>query len=180
MWRSKKFIVVALVAAVVLVGSTAGVVLANTGNEDDSQSGTQYGALLPGVGAIYKVNAGGTINRTALLDRVCEIYNANPDRPGDIDCDMLKDAFADAQSELQLEALKAHLAKLVEDGKITQAQADEYLEWWQARPGIPPELKEWQAARPDVPIGFGFHRYGGFRGMGEIRGWGGRCAPWNK
>ena len=39
MWRSKKFIVVALLAVVVLVGSTAGIVLAQE-NGDDSQPKT--------------------------------------------------------------------------------------------------------------------------------------------
>ena len=40
MWRSKKFIIIALLVAVVLVGSITGVVLAQTEDEGDSQSKT--------------------------------------------------------------------------------------------------------------------------------------------
>ena len=41
MWRSKKFIIIAVIAAVVLVGSIGGVVLAQTGNGDESQPQAQ-------------------------------------------------------------------------------------------------------------------------------------------
>ena len=37
MWKSKKFILIALLAVIVLVGSTVGVVFAQTGNGDESQ-----------------------------------------------------------------------------------------------------------------------------------------------
>jgi len=77
----------------------------------------------------------------------------------------LKDAFAQAQNEMQTEALKNCLQNLVGQGKMIQEQADQYLEWWQSR--------------PDVPIGFGFRGHGGFHGMGGPHGWGGLCTPEN-
>ena len=49
----------------------------------------------------------------------------------------LLDAFSEARSELADEALTQHLARLVEDGKLTQEQADEYAEWWDLRPDTP-------------------------------------------
>lgn len=137
MWRSKKFIVVAVLAAVILSGTIGGVVLATNGDE---------------------------IEPEALLDRVCEIYQENTGVA--IDQEALKDAFAQAQSEMQIEALETRLQSLVEEGEITQAQADEYLDWWQAK--------------PDVSFGFGFGGRGGFRGMGGPRGmrsFGWPCAP---
>lgn len=157
MWRSKKFLLVALLAAVVLVGSIGGVVLAQTGSEDGSQPKT-------------------------LLARVATILG--------IDQQKLEDAFAQAQSEMRDEALQ----KLVDEGKITQEQADQYKawlqaqpdmtqyreqlrEWQQARPGMPPELKEWQEARPDVPFGFGFRGRGGFHGPCGFGGWGAPSPP---
>ncbi len=82
MGRRKKFILVALLAAVVLVGSIGGVVLAQTENGDEG-----------GPGAGFR----------AMLDRVCEFYNANPDRPGDIDRDILEAAFNDARSAMLAE-----------------------------------------------------------------------------
>jgi hypothetical protein len=46
------------------------------------------------------------------------------------------DAFKQARQEMQDEALQNWLQKLVDEGKITQEEADQYLEWWQARPDI--------------------------------------------
>jgi len=141
MWRSKKLIIVAVLAAVMMAGTIGGVVLA-TNNGDDSEPEARY---------------------EALLNRVCEIYQ---EKTGvTIDQEALKDAFAQAQSEMQTEALETWLQSLVEEGEISQAQADEYLDWWQAK--------------PDVSFGFGFGGRGGFRGMGGMRGFGWPCVPQN-
>jgi hypothetical protein len=128
MWRSKKFIV-AVVMAVVLVGSISGVALA-ADNGDDSQPETEHGAI---------------------LERVCEIYQENTGVT--IDQEALKDAFAQAQSEMQAAALENHLQSLVDAGEITQEEADQYLEWWESK--------------PDVSIGFDFHGHGGMLGFGD-------------
>ena len=146
MWRKKKSIIVAVLAAVMLVGSISGVALA-ADNVDDSWPKARC---------------------DVLLGKVCEIYNANPDRPSDIDCNILEAAFAQAREEIRPEdlqnrrgmgheALQDRLQNLINEGKITQEQVD--------------ALQEWRDARPDVPEGFGFKRHGGFRGMG------GPCAP---
>jgi len=140
MWRNKKFIIVAVLVAVILSGTIGGVVLAT--NSDEIEPEAQH---------------------EALLDRVCEIYQENTGVA--IDQEALKDAFAQAQSEMQIEALETWLQSLVEEGEITQAQADEYLDWWQAK--------------PDVSFRFGFGGRGGFRGMGGMRGFGWPCVPQN-
>ena len=133
MWRSKKFILIALLATVVLVGSTSGIVLA-ADNGGGSQPEAKYGAL---------------------LERVCEIYQ---EKTGvTIDQEALKDAFAQAQSEMHTEAMGTWLESLVEEGKITQKQADDYLEWQKAMP-------------EDMPFKFGFGGRGRFRGMRGARG----------
>jgi len=149
MRRSKKFIVGVVLAVVVLAGSIGGVALAQAENGD-------------------------TINPearcSALLEKVCEIYNANPDRPGDIDCDLLEAAFAQAHEELcpewltsgtmlkrgemDLEAMQERLQALYDEGKITQEQFE--------------NKKAWLEAMPDDLPGFGFRSHGGFRGP---------CAP---
>jgi len=113
MWRSKKFIVIAVLAAVVLAGSIGGIVLA-ADNGDDNQPGAKYGTL---------------------LDRVCEIYEQNT---GDaIDADELQNAFLQTRSEIQAAAIEARLAKMVENGVIDETQAEELQEWWEAKPDTP-------------------------------------------
>ena len=140
MWRGKKVMVIAL-AAILLVGSSVGVVLADD-NGDEAGSPPEA-------------------RHWALLDRVCEIYEENTGTT--IDQQALQDAFAQARSEIQAEAMQNRLANLVEQGRIIQDEADQYLEWWQSR--------------PDVSVGFGFRGRGGFRGMGGPLGWGGPGAP---
>jgi hypothetical protein len=43
-------------------------------------------------------------------------------------------AFKQAAREMQDEAVKGRLSRLVERGRLTQAQADEYFKWYQSRP----------------------------------------------
>jgi hypothetical protein len=113
MWRGRKVMVIAL-AAVLLVGTSVGVVLAaDNGDEAGSPPEAQH---------------------WALLDRVCEIYEENTGTP--VDQQALQDAVAQARSEIQAEAMQNRLANLVEKGQITQDEADQYLEWWQSRPDV--------------------------------------------
>ena len=140
MRRSKKLIIVAVLAALILIGSIGGIALANNG--DDSQPGTPF---------------------AGLLDRVCAIYKNNTGN--DIDPEALANAFDQAQKEIRTEAMKNRLQSLVEQGQITQEQADQYLEWQQSRPDVP--------FGSDAPFGFGFHGHGGPRGFG------GSCLPRN-
>ena len=121
MRRSRKLIVVAVLAAVVLVGSIGGIALANG---DDSEPQARFGQS---------------------LDRVCEIYQEKTGVA--IDQEALRDAFAQARNEVRTEAMQNRLESMVEEGTITQEQADEFLQW--------------QQARPDVPSGFGFRGHGG-------------------
>jgi hypothetical protein len=149
MWRSKKFILVVALVAVVVVGSISGVALAQDENGDDS--GSEYQGV-------------------SLWDRAFEIYQQKTGVT--IDSEALKDAFAEAQDELRITALQDRLANLVEQGRITQEQADELLKWEEARPDV--------TLGPDAMFGFGFPGHGGFRGMGGMggmRGFGGPCAP---
>ena len=138
MWRRKKFIAIVL-ATMLLVGGTVGVVLAvDNGDEDRS---------LP------------EARPEALLDRVCVIYQENTGNA--IDPQQLNDAFAQALSEMRNEALQSRLQNLVDQGKITQEQANQYLEWWESK--------------PDFPIGFVPGDHCRFRSMVGARSWGRWC-----
>ena len=138
MLRNKKVIIVAVLGALVLAGSIGGAVYAQTGN----------------------TTSGNTTSGHPLMARVAEILG--------IDQQKVEAAFAQAQNETRTEALDNYLKNIVAQGKITQAQADQYKKWlqsrpdmkqysqqlkdWQAaRPGIPPEVKAWQEAKPNVP-----------------------------
>ena len=84
-----------------------------------------------------------------------------------IDEAQVEDAFQQASKEMADERLQAKLDKQVEAGRITQEQADEYLEWYQSRPddgiGIGPKSRFGRH-------GF-FKRGRGFRGgFGHSRG----------
>ena len=149
MWRSKKFIIiVAVVAAVVLVGGIGGIAYAQ--NSDDSQPKARCGAM---------------------LDKVCEIYQEKTGVA--IDQEALKDAFMQAAGEMRPEglqkppkmgpeAMQDRLQNLVTEGKLTQEQLDALQEWWDSKPDV-----------PFGPPGPGmFHKHGGFPGMG-----GPPCAP---
>lgn len=140
MWRSKKFIIGTILAVVLLAGSIGGAVLA----ADDSEVSDAEAAY------------------DTLLERVCAIYEEKTGST--IDQDALKESFADAQEEMRNDAMETWLQNQVDEGRITQEEADQYLEWWQNR--------------PDISVGFGLR--GGHRGFAEFggcRGWGGMGLP---
>ncbi len=119
MWKSKKVVLVAAVAVAVLIsGVVAGVTLAQSGsgngNGNETQANTRYQDLLNKVATIYQQNTGVALN-----------------------VQQLETAFAQAQQQMQSEAIQTWLQNLVTQGKITQAQADQFLQWWQSRPNIP-------------------------------------------
>jgi hypothetical protein len=130
MWCKKKWITIAgLVATVVVL---AGI-----------------------IGGVVFAQAGNTLaDNTAgktLLARVATILN--------IDQTKLEAAFTQAQKDMQNEALTNHLNSLVQQGTITQQQADQYKQWWQSK--------------PSVPAGVDFGGMGGPRGGGGMPGPGG-------
>ena len=139
MWRSKKFIIVAVLAVVMLAVGIGGVALAAE-NGDDSQPEARCGAL---------------------LDRACEIYEDNTGVA--INQEVLKDACAQARSEIcpegmpnrcemKSENMGNRLDALLAEGKITQEQYD--------------QKKTWMESMPDKMPGFGFRGMGGHRGFG--------------
>ena len=75
-------------------------------------------------------NEGGDSNASRLAAKVAEILG--------LDTAVVDDAIKQAREELRDEAIQNKLNALVENGKLTQEQADEYLNWIQSKPeGIP-------------------------------------------
>lgn len=146
MWKSKKFVILASVlAAVLIIGATAGAVLAQAGDNGTGQA------------------------KDGILTRVAQILG--------IDQQKLTDAFKQARTEYRQQHpigqnQEQKLDKAVQDGKLTQQQADQIKSWWAAKPANPkdnPEqFKEWLKSRPNVPGLFGPR--GGFPGKGFPKG----------
>jgi hypothetical protein len=149
MWKRKWFIPVVVVSVLLIGGIVGGVVVAGNNSSSNTEDQSQI-----------------TDRFQALLDRVCAIYEENTGVA--IDSEQLKDALDQARSEIREEALESWLQNLVEEDKITQEEADQYLEWWQSRPDI------------ELPLpGIGGHGPGGGMMWGRVFGpWGSPpCVP---
>jgi len=116
MWKRKKFMVIALLAVVLIAGSISGAALA----QDDEEEVV----CEPGVG------------HGLMLDRVCEIYEA--ETGVSIEQTQLQNAFTQAMTERQEEALTQRLQNMVENGRMTQEQADQFAEWQKSKPEFAP------------------------------------------
>jgi len=165
-----------LLATALLAGGVGGVVLAaDNGEEANSQPGSQCGAL---------------------LDRVCEIYQEKTGVA--IDQEALKDAFADARSQMPDECQRPK--RLGRQGVgISECLVDKFgidLDAWKAAMADAKERiqagEDRQEVMAEVLASFGIDiedlKAGwaddgerpfkhGFRGTGGPRGWFGRCAP---
>jgi hypothetical protein len=127
--------------------------------------------------AIASANDGDAANST-LMDKVAEIYQKNTGTA--IDAQELQKAFTEAGTTFRTEACNKVLQKLVDEGKITQEQADAWKAWMAARPSNPlsDEFKTWMESHPDIPgmfglgnsgrDGFGPMPFGGRHGFGMM------------
>ncbi len=79
-------------------------------------------------------------NAQGLLGRVADIL--------EIDEEDLIAAFKQAQQEMKEEVFINRLNQAVEEGRITQEQADEIIGWWQLRPDD--EIREWWELKPEA------------------------------
>jgi len=151
MWRSKKFIIAAVLAVVLLVGGIGGVVLAQTENGDDSQPKTLMARVAEILG----------IDQQKVEDAFAQAQKEMREEALD---SYLKDLVAqDKITQEQADQYKAWL----------QAQPDlapyrqQLREWQQGRPEIPAEVKEWKEAMPEIPLPGPFGGRGFRGGMKE-------------
>ena len=117
--KKRKWFIPVVVASVLLIGGITGGLVAANDSSSDTTAGNQTQA---------------TNRFQVLLDKVCAIYEEKTGVA--IDSEQLKDALKQARSEMQDEALQNWLQNLVNNGKITQGEADQYWEWWQSRPDV--------------------------------------------
>jgi len=107
MWKSKRFVIIAVILAVVLVGGIAGIAIAQTRSSTTTPTAA---------------------STQTLAARVAKILG--------IDQAKVQSAFDQARKDMANDALDARLKALVASGKITQQQADQYRSWWQSRPNV--------------------------------------------
>ena len=81
----------------------------------------------------------------------------------------VQDAFTQARQEMMDESIENNLAAMVESGKLTQEQADEIQEWYDAKPD---SIASWGGHGK----AFGHKRWRGGRGHGG-HFWKGKPAP---
>jgi hypothetical protein len=120
--HNRKWFIPIVVASVLLIGGVTGGMIAAADNDTgvpvaQNETANQY---------------------ETLLDKACTIYQEQTGVA--IDPQQLKDALQQAQSEMRDEALQNRLQDLVSQGKLTQEQADQFLQWWQSRPDVPVPL----------------------------------------
>jgi hypothetical protein len=165
MRKHKKALFIAL-AAVLVLGATLGTV-AFAQADDQATNQTSSNTLMEKVATIYQQNTGTNIDPTEL-----------------------QKAFEQAQKDIANDRLDAYLQKLVDAGKITAQQKQDYETWLNSRPtqSLTDEYKQWLQSAPqnipgltskgDIGPGAGTRLPAmprGFNPMGKMfRGW---CAP---
>jgi len=172
MKRSRKILLAVLLSVVVVAGTIGGIALASD-DEEDAVPADGFGNLIEKVSQIYQDKTG-----TAL------------------DTEKLEESFIEARNQIRTESREQLRQRLIDEGRITQEQLDEFDKWLESRPDFPTqEYKEWMESRPDfsteefkewmesrpegLPFGPGMQRQGrhffGFdRFGGGPRGW---CFP---
>ena len=208
MWRNKKFIIVAVLAAVLLFGSLGGAVLADNGDGstdtvDRSQREACREAMLTEACEILVNDWGCSEDITAAdlenilmtarqaIGNECQGLN-NPRGPHGpmtqifeslgYDQEAVQAAFEQARTELEDGTLEggreAVMARVLEILEIDEE------EWQAACAEVRQAHQEMRGEKPEgrpFGPGFGFKGHGGFRDMGGMRGIGGLpCAPWNE
>ena len=159
MRKHKKVIFITLVTVIVLATTLGMVAFAQADDQSANPTSSHINTLMDKVAAIYQQNTG-----TA------------------IDSAKLQEAFTQAQKELATEAQDLMWQKLIDEGKMTRQQVDDYKAWLNARPNMTTdEFKQWLESRPEgVPFGPGQRGPAlkrGFDRMGKMfRGW---AAPDN-
>lgn len=119
--RKRRFAVTIVGSALLALGVTSGVILAQDGGTEDAPPQVQTEP------------AAEESQKKAFAGRVAEILG--------LPAAEVEDAFAQAKLQIGNERATDMLDRLVADGRLTQEEADEALAWFEARPeGLPDGL----------------------------------------
>ncbi|MFC1901112.1 hypothetical protein ACFLYN_05915, partial [Chloroflexota bacterium] len=154
MWKSKKFIIAAVLAIAIALASFGGIALAADDGED--------------------------VEAEAPVETIWDNMAAVLQEDGvDVTAEQLESAFTTVQENLRSSAMQNFLDKMVADDIITQEQADAYKGWIEAKPDMGEEFgfgNHGGTIRNRIRM----HGSGGMRGPGGMRGLGGSggfCLP---
>jgi len=145
--KKKKIMAVILIVAVVAAGAIFGVSQAFAHDEPTPPS-----------------------SPTTFIEKVAAIYEANTGTA--LDVEQLQAAIQEAQRQTCLENRISRLERLVEEGVITQEQADEWKAWLEDMPDI--DFNGLQAHAGQFFGKMGLHSEG-FAGFNGSRGFSGDC-----
>jgi len=127
MSKKMKVLIAVLVAILTLTVSGAVAVLAQEGEEpepDEEELLGEFTEIMP------RVNMFVSTESSELLSRVAEILGISEEE--------LSDAFAQVRQEMMAErceeAFYEFLEQAIEEGLITEEEAEEIKEWWEQRP----------------------------------------------
>lgn len=129
MTKNKKIIAGVVLVVVLLAGGLFGGVVLAADNGEEGTTGVRD-AMWEKVGELYLEKTGTSLDQEALSASFKEAM-------GDVrENARQKRADGDDETVRELPSMQDRLQKMVENGKITQEQADEYLQWWNARPEV--------------------------------------------
>ncbi len=129
---TKKWIIIGVVCLVVAVGVIlGGVAIANAANNNSASSANT--------------------TRVNVWNEVAQMYQK--DTGTAIDPSALQKAYQEAGKALQENKIDQMLQNLVNQGKITQDQANAWKTWWDSRPSsaLSDQFKTWLNSAPNIP-----------------------------
>jgi hypothetical protein len=155
MKKSRKVIFIVL-AAVLVIGATLGAVAVAQASEQvnnqaqpSSAAASANLSLFEKIAALYKGNTGTTLDATELQ----KAFNqAHQDLMAGRK-QALKDRVNITKERVTI-TMDEMLKKMVENGKITQQQADDLKKWLDAKPAVTlsDEYKKWLESRPSTAL----------------------------
>lgn len=154
MTKNKKIIAGVVLGVVLLTGSLVGGVALAADNGEDGNTGT-HNALWGKVSELYLEKTGTSLDQEALKASFKEAMGEMRPNAGE----RLKEfrqrqGSDDGGTARTMPTMQERLQNMVDNEKITQEQADEYLQWWNSKldvdfglpfrgtkgPGVPPSL----------------------------------------
>lgn len=124
MAKNKKIVVGVVLVVVLLTGSLVGGVVLAADNGVESNTGARD-AMWEKVCALYLEKTGTSLDQEALRESFKEAM-------GDMR-EKARQMYRDGETARELLSMQDRLQSMVEKDKITQEQADEYLQWWNTR-----------------------------------------------
>ncbi len=134
MTRNKNIVVGVVLGVVLLTGSLVGGI-ALAADNGESGNADAHDVLWAKVSELYLEKTGTSLDQEALQaslkeameeirGNAGEMRNGNRQMPGN------------GEMTRELPSLEDRLQNMVDNGKITQEQADEYLQWWNSKPDV--------------------------------------------